>query len=115
MPPFVGTPAEKRSLAFYLAAIGEDGGPTAGDEGASGAGQTFFEQKCSFCHGAVAAWPFSTIAKRRSAEDFYELLGRLPKVNPAMPPFDGTETDRKLVAEFLAGLVADKAPAEAPE
>jgi hypothetical protein len=48
----------------------------------------------------------------RSAGDFYELIGRLPQVREEMPPFAGSEDERRALAQHLAGL-AETAPGEA--
>jgi hypothetical protein len=56
-------------------------------------------------HGADGEWPM-TKEGRRSADEFYELLGRLPEVNEMMPPFPGNDAERRAVAEHLATLTA---------
>ena len=35
-----------------------------------------------------------------------EKIARLPEINPIMPPFDGTDEERTLLAEYLAEKVA---------
>jgi mono/diheme cytochrome c family protein len=107
MPPFAGTEAERRALAVHLALVGgatpESLARPLAAEGA--AGPTFFEANCSMCHGADGEWPM-TKEGRRSADEFYELLGRLPEVNEMMPPFPGNDAERRAVAEHLATLTA---------
>jgi mono/diheme cytochrome c family protein len=107
MPPFAGTEAERRALAVHLALVGgatpESLARPLAAEGA--AGPTFFEANCSMCHGADSEWPM-TKEGRRSADEFYELLGRLPEVNEMMPPFPGNDAERRAVAEHLATLTA---------
>jgi len=49
----------------------------------------------------------------RSAAEFYEMIGRLPQVREEMPPFSGTEDERRALAQYLGGLAAT-APADAP-
>ena len=41
-----------------------------------------------------------------SAERAYEALGRLPALYPAMPPFHGTDDERRALALYLARLGA---------
>jgi mono/diheme cytochrome c family protein len=48
MPPFVGTADERRALALYLAVLG---GASAESAAAAGAGEQYFEENCSVCHG----------------------------------------------------------------
>jgi mono/diheme cytochrome c family protein/cytochrome bd-type quinol oxidase subunit 1 len=106
MPPFAGTEAEKRALAIHLARLG--GAPLAGATEAppEGAGRQAFEQHCSPCHGPEAAWPMADRLRGRSASDFYDLIGRLPQVREEMPPFSGSEEERRALAQYLGGLAA---------
>jgi hypothetical protein len=53
------------------------------------------------CHGPDT---LPLYAKGRTAEVFYELLGRLSSVNDAMPPFEGTDAERRTLAEHLTTL-----------
>jgi len=104
MPPFAGTEAEKRALAIHLARLGGD--VRAGLEAppAAGGGAEAFEQYCEACHGPESAWPIADRLRGRSAGDFYELIGRLPQVREEMPPFAGSEEERRALAHHLAGL-----------
>ncbi len=105
MPPYVGTEEEARALGVYLAQLGggEVSPPPPPATGArSGAQQ--FEDSCAMCHAASGDWPITRYLKGRSAAEFYQLLGRLPQLNPQMPPYEGGETERRALAEYLAGL-----------
>lgn len=71
------------------------------------AGQAVFAYRCAPCHrdvplaGRVAGW---------SAERAYQTIGRLPEVPRAnMPPFPGTEEERRALAVFLSALGAGRA------
>jgi len=112
MPPFVGTPEEQHALAVQLAMLG---GLAADDvrsaESAGNAGQAVFDANCAMCHGADGEWPLVKRASRPSAE-FYELIGRLPSINEMMPPFEGSEDERKALADHLAQLTASHATPE---
>jgi mono/diheme cytochrome c family protein len=105
MPPFAGSEAEKRAVAIHLARLG-------GDEGAglepppTDAGAGVFEQHCAACHGPQAPWPITDRLRGRSAGEFYELIGRLPQVREEMPPFAGSEDERRALAQYLGGLAA---------
>jgi mono/diheme cytochrome c family protein len=103
MPPFVGTPAERRALAAYLASLGGTPVEELGhvDETPRDGAQ-FFGDNCSMCHGPDADFPFD--AKGRDAKTFYEMLGRLPAISDAMPPFEGTDAERQAVADHLTTL-----------
>ncbi len=112
MPPFVGTAAEARALAVFLATLG--GGavepaaaPAAGAAGADAGprpGATLFEDACAMCHAPGSDFPIANYLAGRDADAFYEVLGRLPELNDAMPPFEGTDAERRALAEYLAGL-----------
>lgn len=54
------------------------------------------------CHGGEADLPFD--AKGRSAGTLYEMIGRLPAINDAMPPLEATDAERRALAEYLATL-----------
>jgi mono/diheme cytochrome c family protein len=71
------------------------------------AGQRVYAYRCAGCHrevplaGRVAGW---------SAERAYQTIGRLPEVKRAiMPPFPGTEEERRALAIFLAALGGGRA------
>jgi mono/diheme cytochrome c family protein len=103
MPPFAGTEVEHHALAVHLALMG---GATrealAAVATARKGGAQVFEDNCALCHGPQQDFPFQ--AKGRSAEVFYEMIGRLPKINQAMPPFEGTDAERHELAEHLVIL-----------
>jgi mono/diheme cytochrome c family protein len=104
MPPFAGTVDERRALAVHLALLG--GATPQGIAAAAAAddlGRQFFEDNCAMCHGADAQFPFRG-RQTRSAEEFAEMLGRLPEINEMMPPFGGTPEQRLAVAAHLAEL-----------
>jgi len=114
MPPFAGTPDERRDLAVYLARVG---GATAdalatealaAESARGGAGPTLFEEHCAACHGTEAQWPMSALIKGRTADAFHELIKRLPELNDIMPAFEGTDAERRALADHLATLGAGK-------
>ncbi len=102
MPPFTGTEGERDALAVHLALVGgATAESVASREGGAGGAQ-LFEDDCAMCHGADADFPFQ--ARGRAAATFYDLLGRLPQVNDAMPAFEGSDEDRRALAAHLATL-----------
>jgi mono/diheme cytochrome c family protein len=113
MPPFAGTSAEKRALAIHLARLGGDARAGLEAPSAAGGGAEVFAQYCSACHGPEAAWPITDRLRGRAAGDLYDLIGRLPQVREEMPPFAGSEDERRALAHYLAGLAAT-APGDAP-
>jgi mono/diheme cytochrome c family protein/cytochrome bd-type quinol oxidase subunit 1 len=115
MPPFAGTEAEKRALAIHLARLGGDGRAGLEAPAAAGAGAAAFEEHCAACHGAESEWPIGDRLRGRSESDFYELIGRLPQVREEMPPFAGSEEERRALARHLAGLAETAPPGEVDE
>jgi len=112
MPPFPGTEAEQRQLALYLAGLSgvmEAPSPSpAGD--ALAAGKKQMEGFCLSCHvleGPQADNPLKPKIRGWSAEQAYDRIGRLSKLNPAMMDFDGTDADRQSLAAYLAHLAAE--------
>jgi mono/diheme cytochrome c family protein len=109
MPPFPGNDAERDALAAYLARLGGSPPhlPAAGAVAAGGgAAATYFNENCSACHGDGADFPIG--GRGRTAAQLYDMLGRLPQVNEAMPAFEGSEELRKTLADYLAALPAPK-------
>lgn len=107
MPPFVGTAPERQALAVYLATVGGMPAAEAAESLTSPAedGHSLFDANCSMCHGPDGPFPFSKyLSKKRDAETFYELLGRLPAINDAMPALDATDAERRALAAYLAQL-----------
>jgi mono/diheme cytochrome c family protein len=109
MPPFAGNGAEKRALAVYLATI--SGGEIAPGKSAPGknapvssSGIDAFESHCAACHGEGSDWPLEPRVSGKTEQQIYEALGRLPELNPAMPPFEGTEDERRALARHLFDL-----------
>jgi hypothetical protein len=88
---------------MYLARIG---GADLAAAARLGAGAAYFESECVFCHGAEEDWPLVDRLRggTRSADDFYDILGRLPEVNDLMIDFEGSEQERRAVADFLLSL-----------
>ncbi len=118
MAPFVGTPAEARALSVYLASVG-GGAIEAASRPAPGArsGEKLFEDNCAMCHAPGSDFPMAGYTKGRSTDEFYALLGNLPELNEMMPPFEGTDEERRALAQYLADLGSqpgEVAPAETP-
>jgi mono/diheme cytochrome c family protein len=112
MPPFAGTEAEKRALAIHLARLGGDGRAGLEAPAAGGGGADVFEEHCAPCHGPDSQWPITDRLRGRAAGEFYEIIGRLPQVREEMPPFAGSEDERRALAQYLGGLAAT-VPSEA--
>ncbi len=71
------------------------------------AGQAVFASRCTSCHRDV---PLQRRVAGWSAGRAYQTIGRLPTVPRAnMPPFPGTEEERRALAVFLSALGAGRA------
>jgi mono/diheme cytochrome c family protein len=66
-------------------------------------GARVLANKCLHCHDVI---PLAPRVAGWSAERAYEALGRLPRLYPAMPPFHGTDDERRALALYLASLGA---------
>jgi mono/diheme cytochrome c family protein len=100
MPPFAGTPSERRALAVHLALLGRSTREQiemAGRPAADGA--QVFADHCGMCHGLDGVLIDRTGG---TVAAFYEVIGRLPQVNDAMPAFEGSDAERHALAEHLA-------------
>jgi mono/diheme cytochrome c family protein len=104
MPPFPGSPADASALTLYLASL--DGSveaepPPPAPRDVLAAGRRVLEVRCLICHRDI---PLGPRVKGWSRDLAFEAIGRLPRLNPAMPPFEGTEEERRALAAFLAAL-----------
>ena len=66
-------------------------------------GRAVLAARCLHCHGVI---PLAPRVAGWSAERAYEAIGRLPSLRPAMPPFAGTEEERRALAVYLSALGA---------
>lgn len=101
MPPFVGTPDEKRALAVYLASLG---GGAIDPRAPAVSGVDVFEAQCASCHTSEGDWPMAPRVANRSEMQLYDALGRLPELNEMMPAFEGTDAERRALAQYLAAM-----------
>jgi mono/diheme cytochrome c family protein len=119
MPPFIGNQAEVYALAVFLARLGGDGAagteaPPSAEAAAGGGdlGMQVAEDNCMLCHDPGGDWPMQDAVAGRDADTLYELLGRLEELNDSMPPFMGTDAERRALAEYLATFEAESAAGE---
>ncbi len=109
MPPFAGTDEERQMLAGYLALLGGAAPSALGPPApAADIGQAYYDSNCAACHGPDGVAPFDP--RQRKPAEFYEMIGRLPAINEMMPAFEGTDEERKALAEYMAAL-----PGKAPK
>jgi len=70
-------------------------------------GERILAGRCLHCHAAI---PLAPRVAGWTAERVYQALGRLPELYPAMPPFHGTDEERRALAIYLAALGARAPP-----
>ncbi len=70
-------------------------------------GERVLASRCLHCHSAI---PLAPRVAGWSPERAYEALGRLPQLYPAMPPFHGSDDERRALALYLARLGAAAHP-----
>lgn len=73
-------------------------------------GERVLASRCLHCHSAI---PLAPRVAGWSAERAYEAIGRLPELYRAMPPFHGTEEERRALALVLARLGEGRPPRSA--
>ncbi len=112
MPPFAGNEQEVLLLARWLGALDGEVEPEPPLEASAkvAAGPALLEQHCLSCHELKSSGQtlgMATRVKGWSAAKAYENLGQLPKLNEAMPPFEGNDEERKSLADYLSQLGND--------
>lgn len=94
MPPFAGNAEEAKTLARFLL---QGSSPTP-----SASGEEAFRRRCAPCH--TLAGPFRPLAQAfasSTVEEASDLLTALDAISEAMPPWTGTDAERRMLAEYL--------------
>jgi len=108
MPPFPGNAGDAAALVQYLAGLDGRLDEQLAVPPASlvAAGRRVMEYRCLTCHRDV---PLRTRVAGWTEPFAFEAIGRLPKLNPAMPAFAGSEEERRALAAWLTALGAGQA------
>ncbi|MGC3997118.1 MAG: c-type cytochrome [Anaeromyxobacter sp.] len=64
-------------------------------------GQAVFARRCEHCHRDV---PLERRVRGWDLARAHDAVGRLDQLTPLMPPFRGTEAERRALAAYLAAL-----------
>ncbi len=109
MPAFHGTDLEKKALALWL--YEKSGGKFTRKTQALSTldGSKVYTEYCADCHeidGENAMRP--KIKKFHSLEEIIETIGKLNQLNEDMPEFEGSEEEKKALAEYLLKLRSEK-------
>jgi mono/diheme cytochrome c family protein len=98
MPPFVGTDAERESLAAFLVTLIPSGGVGAT---ATISGEAIFETHCSSCHVKEIPDPLFRTLKQWPEAKVRNMVGKLDSLNENMPAFAGTDEERNALAKWI--------------
>jgi len=76
------------------------------------AGRLVYRNRCHTCHTDI---PLAKRVKGWEPMHAYEVIGRLPTIgvsgtNKPMPPFPGTDEDRRALAAWISELGAGRVP-----
>ncbi len=71
-------------------------------------GAYLFAANCGTCHTIGGKNNIIDRFKGRSEPGIYVILGRTEQMVPWMPPFAGTDEERKITAHFLSNLIENK-------
>jgi hypothetical protein len=77
-------------------------------------GAFLFAANCGTCHTVGGRNNIIDRFKGRSEPGIYVMLGRTEQMVPWMPPFAGTDEERKITAQFIRELVEKKYSMRAP-
>jgi cytochrome bd-type quinol oxidase subunit 1 len=77
-------------------------------------GAFLLAQNCSACHTIGGINDIRTRVRNRSEDGIFVYLSHIGEMVPFMPPFSGTEAERRILARFLYRLAQDRIHLEAP-
>lgn len=99
MPPWVGTRQEAEALAAYLMTL-KDPSPEPPPAG----GEAVFQIHCSSCHSVDGFRALRELVEGLTDDDLDEYLTDME--SDVMPPFFGSDAERRALAEWLARVGA---------
>ena len=71
-------------------------------------GAYLFAQNCSMCHTIGGINDIKTKVKEIPGDGIFVILGHTHEMVPFMPPFSGTEQERRIMSHFLYQLANGK-------
>jgi mono/diheme cytochrome c family protein len=117
MPPFPGNDREADELAHFLAGLDGEVGPLPeliADNDVAGRAKALLDQHCLSCHSLGDAEEdrpgLLAPIEGWTAEEAYTNLGRLSELDEAMYDFEGTDAERRILADYLSELGGGNQP-----
>lgn len=102
MVPFQGSAEEADKLSAYLSAVGNEGKQEPEN---SSDGEAIFEINCTACH---AAEDMAEILLEWKREEIRAALDQLETLSDEMVPYDGSDTDKEAMTDYLTNLKGDQ-------
>ena len=77
-------------------------------------GAYLFARNCSMCHTIDGINDIKTKVRERPEDGIFVIIGHIHEMVPFMPPFSGTEVERRILSRFLYQLANGKISLEKP-
>jgi len=77
-------------------------------------GVYLFARNCSMCHTIDGINDIKTKVRERPEDGIFVIVGHTHEMVPFMPPFSGTEQERRILSRFLYQLANEKISIETP-
>jgi hypothetical protein len=77
-------------------------------------GAYLFARNCSMCHTIDGINDIKTKVRERPEDGIFVIIGHTHEMVPFMPPFSGTEQERRILSRFLYQLANEKISIETP-
>lgn len=104
MPPFPGNQNDVAALAAYLKSIsGPDPLATAGNLSDQQKGAMVFTSRCGGCHTMTGVRPLASAFEGMAETDAADIISGLGDLTEQMPPFTGTDEEKRLLIKYLTG------------
>jgi mono/diheme cytochrome c family protein len=87
---------------------------TTGHPSPTNQGAYLFAQNCSMCHTISGVNAIEDRVRGRTEDGIFVIIGHTHEMIPFMPPFSGTDAERKTLARFFYDLSQGKIKLEAP-
>lgn len=103
MPPFPGNQDDVAALAKHLKSIAGSDPLAAPDLTDQQKAEIVFARHCAGCHTMNGFRPLGASFSGTSASDAADVISNLSDLTEQMPPFIGTDEEKRLLIEYLTG------------